>query len=148
MTTVTDYEVFELPPRLVCLRVETDDGLVGWGEPTLGAHSNIVETAVEILMDAFVMGEDPLGRQDQHYDLRVYAFLGGRVRNWIRVCTTVCEQFVERTRRGIPKSGPSTCANSVSRPPRSTHSCEFGTSNLRRCPFTRPSRYPFPQLPT
>ncbi|WP_251344309.1 galactonate dehydratase [Haloplanus halophilus] len=128
MVTVTDYELFKLPPRLVCLRVETDTGIVGWGEPTMGAYSNIVKAACEFLMDAFVVGEDPLEINDlwermyyggfyyggpilmtaisgidhalwdikgKQYDLPVYEFLGGRVRDRLRVYTTVGEQFVE-----------------------------------------------------
>lgn len=32
-TEITDYELFEVPPRWLFLKVETATGTVGWGEP-------------------------------------------------------------------------------------------------------------------
>ncbi|WP_415378886.1 galactonate dehydratase [Halosimplex sp. TS25] len=59
MTTITDYELFEVPPRWLFLKVETSDGTVGWGEPVVEGRSKTVETAVEELMDNYLLGEDP-----------------------------------------------------------------------------------------
>ncbi|MFC5973674.1 galactonate dehydratase [Halomarina salina] len=59
MTKVVDYELFEVPPRWLFLRVETSDGLVGWGEPVVEGRSKTVRTAVEELLDNYLLGEDP-----------------------------------------------------------------------------------------
>ncbi len=59
MTRITDYELFEVPPRWVFLKVTTDDGAVGWGEPVVEGRAKTVRTAVEELMDNYLLGEDP-----------------------------------------------------------------------------------------
>lgn len=57
---ITDYEVFSVPPRWVFLRLETDTGLVGWGEATLGGHSRATVAAIETVMEQYLLGRDPL----------------------------------------------------------------------------------------
>ena len=42
---IVDYELFQVPPRWLFLRVETDTGLVGWGEPVVEGRARTVETA-------------------------------------------------------------------------------------------------------
>ena len=64
MSTITDYELFEVPPRWLFLRIETDDGLVGWGEPIVEGRAHTVRAAVEELMDAYLLGEDPKRIED------------------------------------------------------------------------------------
>ena len=61
---ITDYELFQVPPRWLFLRVETSDGLVGWGEPIVEGRAATVATAVEELMDTCVVGEDPSRIED------------------------------------------------------------------------------------
>jgi galactonate dehydratase len=56
---ITDYELFEVPPRWLFLKVETADGTVGWGEPVVEGRSKSVRAAVEELMDGYMLGEDP-----------------------------------------------------------------------------------------
>ncbi len=56
---IADYELYEVPPRWLFLRVETSDGLVGWGEPVVEGRAKTVRTAVEELMDNYLLGEDP-----------------------------------------------------------------------------------------
>jgi len=77
MPTITDYELFAVPPRLLYLRVETDDGTVGWGEPTGGGHSRIVRTAIETLMENFVVGEDAVTTEDHWQRLYYGGFFHG-----------------------------------------------------------------------
>jgi len=57
---ITDYEVFSVPPRWVFLRLETDTGLIGWGEATLAGHSKATIAAVETVMEHYLLGKDPL----------------------------------------------------------------------------------------
>lgn len=59
MGQVTGYDLFEVPPYWLILRLETSDGLVGWGEPTLSGTTKPVLAAVEQLMDRHVLGSDP-----------------------------------------------------------------------------------------
>ncbi len=56
---IVDYELYRVPPRWLFLKVETDDGTVGWGEPVVEGRAATVETAVEELMDGYLLGEDP-----------------------------------------------------------------------------------------
>jgi galactonate dehydratase len=61
---ITDYELFAVPPRWLFLRIETSDGLVGWGEPVVEGRVKTVRSAVEELMDDFLLGEDPMRIED------------------------------------------------------------------------------------
>ncbi|QIB73909.1 galactonate dehydratase [Halogeometricum borinquense] len=61
---ITDYELFEVPPRWLFLRIETDDGLVGWGEPIVEGRAKTVKTAVTEVMDGYLLGKDPQRIQD------------------------------------------------------------------------------------
>ncbi|WP_128904542.1 galactonate dehydratase [Halorubrum amylolyticum] len=66
MTEIVDYELFEVPPRWLFLRVEAADGTVGWGEPVVEGRSKTVRTAVEELFDTYLLGEDP-DRIEDHW---------------------------------------------------------------------------------
>ena len=66
MTTIIDYELFEVPPRWLFLRVETDDGTVGWGEPVVEGRSKTVRTAVEELFESYLLGKEA-GRIEDHW---------------------------------------------------------------------------------
>ncbi|MFC4439945.1 MULTISPECIES: galactonate dehydratase [Natrialbaceae] len=61
---ITDYELFEVPPRWLFLKVTTSDGTVGWGEPVVEGRAKTVKTAVEELMDTYLVGEDPARIED------------------------------------------------------------------------------------
>ena len=56
-------ETFYVPPRWLFVRVETDDGAVGWGEASLEGHAEAVDGAFEALRDRFI-GHDPLRIED------------------------------------------------------------------------------------
>ena len=61
---IVDYELFEVPPRWLFLRVETSDGTVGWGEPIVEGRSHTVRAAVEELMENYLLGESPAKIED------------------------------------------------------------------------------------
>jgi galactonate dehydratase len=63
---ITDYELFEVPPRWLFLKVETADGTVGWGEPVVEGRARTVRTAVEELLETYLLGEDP-SRIEDHW---------------------------------------------------------------------------------
>ncbi|WP_435159733.1 galactonate dehydratase [Haladaptatus sp. DFWS20] len=61
---ITDYDLFAVPPRWLFLRIETSDGLVGWGEPVVEGRVKTVRGAVEELLDDYLLGEDPMPVED------------------------------------------------------------------------------------
>lgn len=56
-------ETFYVPPRWLFVRVESDDGAVGWGEASLEGHAEAVAGAFEALRDRFI-GHDPMRIED------------------------------------------------------------------------------------
>lgn len=62
---ITRMETFLVPPRWLFLRVQTDEGLVGWGEPLIEGRAETVRAAVHELSD-YLVGEDPL-RIERHW---------------------------------------------------------------------------------
>jgi len=56
---ITRIETFMVPPRWLLVRIETDDGIVGWGEPGLEGFAEVSRTAVEH-MSEYLLGQDPL----------------------------------------------------------------------------------------
>lgn len=65
---ITRVETFAVPPRWLFCRIETDDGLVGWGEPVVEGRAATVRTAVHELAEQFLVGADPL-RVEDHWQL-------------------------------------------------------------------------------
>ena len=64
---ITTMETFLVPPRWLFLRVGTDEGLVGWGEPVIEGRAETVRAAVSELSD-YLIGEDPL-RIEHHWQV-------------------------------------------------------------------------------
>ena len=60
---IDTIECFAVPPRWLFVRVETDDGLVGWGEASLEGHGEAVQGAFFSLRDRFI-GQDPARIED------------------------------------------------------------------------------------
>jgi galactonate dehydratase len=60
---ITDISTFLVPPRWLFLRVRTDEGITGWGEPVVEGRAETVRTAVSELSDLLV-GADPLRIED------------------------------------------------------------------------------------
>lgn len=54
MNAIAKIETFRVPPRWLFVRVETMDGIVGWGEASLEGHAEAVEGAFESLRDRFL----------------------------------------------------------------------------------------------
>ena len=55
---ITRLETFLVQPRWLFLKVHTDVGLVGWGEPIVEGRARTVQTAVEQL-EPYLIGKDP-----------------------------------------------------------------------------------------
>jgi galactonate dehydratase len=55
---ITKLTTYRLPPRWMLLKIETDEGVTGWGEPVIEGRARTVETAVQE-MEPFLIGQDP-----------------------------------------------------------------------------------------
>lgn len=56
---ITRLTTYAVPPRWLFLKIETDEGLIGWGEPVVEGRAYTVATAVNELSD-YLVGKDPL----------------------------------------------------------------------------------------
>ncbi|HEY2835316.1 MAG TPA: galactonate dehydratase, partial [Rhizomicrobium sp.] len=63
MNAITKIETFCVAPRWLFVRIETKNGIVGWGEASLEGHAEAVEGAFESLRDRFV-GADATNIED------------------------------------------------------------------------------------
>src|SRR3954470_5774870 len=64
---ITKLETFIVPPRWLFLKIETDEGIVGWGEPVIEGKAATVKAAVEELM-TYLIGKDPM-RIEDHWNV-------------------------------------------------------------------------------
>ena len=60
---ITKLTTFIVPPRWCFLKVETDEGVVGWGEPVVEGRAHSVAAAVDELAD-YLIGKDPRNIED------------------------------------------------------------------------------------
>ncbi|HTK46819.1 MAG TPA: galactonate dehydratase [Gemmatimonadaceae bacterium] len=60
---ITRLTTFIVPPRWCFLRIDTDEGISGWGEPVLEGRAHTVATAVEELGE-YLIGKDPSPIED------------------------------------------------------------------------------------
>lgn len=60
---ITAYELFPVPPRWLFLRLDTDAGITGWGEPVIEGRTATVRAAVQELME-YLVGKNPLNIED------------------------------------------------------------------------------------
>lgn len=62
---ITSVTTFAVPPRWLFVRIETDTGVIGWGEATLEGRAATVAALVEELSD-YLVGRDPR-RIEEHW---------------------------------------------------------------------------------
>jgi galactonate dehydratase len=55
---ITTLELFKVPPRWLFLKISTDEGIVGWGEPIVEGQADTVAAAVREMQD-YLIGHDP-----------------------------------------------------------------------------------------
>jgi galactonate dehydratase len=73
---IEQLETFLVAPRWLFLRVETDEGVVGWGEPVVEGRADTVKAAVHEMADVLV-GADPLRIEDHWQVLAKGGFYRG-----------------------------------------------------------------------
>ena len=60
---IKSLELFKVPPRWLFLKITTDSGIVGWGEPVVEGKADTVKAAVEEMAE-FLIGKDPSQIED------------------------------------------------------------------------------------
>jgi galactonate dehydratase len=60
---ITKLELFKVPPRWLFLKIETDEGIKGWGEPVVEGKADTVAAAVMEMSD-HIIGKDPMRIED------------------------------------------------------------------------------------
>jgi len=60
---ITKLTTFVVPPRWLFLKIETDEGITGWGEPVVEGRAETVAACVAELAD-YLIGKDPSAIED------------------------------------------------------------------------------------
>lgn len=60
---ITGHTLYLVPPRWLFLKIETDEGISGWGEPVIEGKAATVKTAVNECME-YLTGQDPMKIED------------------------------------------------------------------------------------
>ncbi|MES4903551.1 MULTISPECIES: galactonate dehydratase [unclassified Streptomyces] len=78
---ITGYELFLVEPRWLFLRIDTDEGIAGWGEPIVEGKARTVAQCVEEMFD-YLIGQDPT-RIEEHWQVLAKSgfYRGGPVLN-------------------------------------------------------------------
>ena len=76
---ITKLTTYPVPPRWLFLKIDTDEGIAGWGEPALEGRAATVAAAVGELSD-YLVGKDPR-RIEDHWQVlyRAGFYRGGPV---------------------------------------------------------------------
>lgn len=64
---IASLDLYKVPPRWLFLKVTTDAGVVGWGEPVVEGRADTVKAAVEELSE-YLIGKDPF-RIEDHFQV-------------------------------------------------------------------------------
>jgi len=109
---IKKLELFKVPPRWLFLKISTDEGIEGWGEPIVEGRADTVRDAVIELSD-YLIGENALHIEDhwqkiyrggpillsalagidqalwdikgKYYNTPIYELLGGKVREKVKI---------------------------------------------------------------
>ncbi|MFI3207350.1 MAG: galactonate dehydratase [Clostridia bacterium] len=73
---ITDLKVYYIKPRWMLVKIITDEGIVGWGEPTLEGRSTVVGEAIEVFKE-YLIGEDPMNIEHLYHVMSRRGFYRG-----------------------------------------------------------------------
>ncbi|GHT79031.1 galactonate dehydratase [Spirochaetia bacterium] len=73
---ITNMHLFKVPPRWLFLKVDTDEGLFGWGEPVIEGRADTVRAAVEEFRTQLI-GKDPMRIEDLWQEMYRSGFYRG-----------------------------------------------------------------------
>lgn len=60
---ITNLKLYTVAPRWQFLKIETDEGICGWGEPVVEGRAAVVRTAVDEMRD-YLAGKNPMDIED------------------------------------------------------------------------------------
>lgn len=60
---ITDITMYKVPPRWLFLKIDTDEGISGWGEPVIEGRADAVRACVEEYRN-FLIGKNPARIED------------------------------------------------------------------------------------
>jgi len=76
---ITRLTTYRVAPRWMFLKVETDEGITGWGEPVLEGRARTVEAAVQEFAETLI-GQDPMRINDLWQTMyRGHFYRGGAI---------------------------------------------------------------------
>ena len=73
---ITGLNYYQVPPRWLFIKIDTDEGISGWGEPVVEGKSATVEACVRE-MEPYLLGSDPRNIEDIWQTLYRCAFYRG-----------------------------------------------------------------------
>lgn len=73
---ITNITLYTVKPRWLFLKIETDEGITGWGEPVIEGRAATVKAAVEELK-GYLIGKNPLRIEDHWQVMYRTAFYRG-----------------------------------------------------------------------
>jgi galactonate dehydratase len=73
---ISRLTTYAVPPRWLFLKIETDEGITGWGEPVVEGRAATTAAAVEELAD-YLIGQDPRKIEDHWQVMRRAGFYRG-----------------------------------------------------------------------
>ncbi|MBI3711948.1 MAG: galactonate dehydratase [Burkholderiales bacterium] len=73
---ITKLTTYRIPPRWMLLKIETDAGITGWGEPVIEGRARTVETAVHEFGEKLI-GQDPARINDLWQEMYRGSFYRG-----------------------------------------------------------------------
>ncbi len=73
---ISRLTTYAVPPRWLFLKIETDEGITGWGEPVIEGRAATVAACVEELSD-YLIGQDPRKIEDHWQVMRRAGFYRG-----------------------------------------------------------------------
>ena len=102
ITNVTTYKFWVDWCNWLLVRVDTDEGLYGWGEGSLHGSIESVETAVREL-SAYLIGQDPLGPERHWHGMyHAWRWRGGAVLMTALAALDLALWDIEGKRLGVP----------------------------------------------
>ncbi|MDD4842872.1 MAG: galactonate dehydratase [Anaerotignum sp.] len=73
---IQDLKLYQVPPRWLFLKIETDEGIFGWGEPVVEGKASTVAACVKE-MSEYLIGRNPMEIEDIWQTLYRGAFYRG-----------------------------------------------------------------------
>ena len=56
---ITNLTLYKVPPRWLFLKIDTDEGIAGWGEPVIEGRADAVRACVEVSPKTYSVPEKP-----------------------------------------------------------------------------------------